>query len=879
MLDVHARLHARARARAASSTARSRRCPTTRRSRERKRDAPRAHAAGARGAARLQQDRPLRRAARLRRARRPVPRRPSSSATSRRRCPSASASACSGHRLRPRDHRHAGGQQHAPRRRHHVRLPAARGDGRAGVRHRARLRGRARGLRDARRCGTEIEALDNRGRRRRCRSTCCSRAGGWSSARSRWLLRNRRGRSTSRATVRHFRPGARCSTTSMPRLLAAEDAEPLARARRRAARARACREDARRARGRRCRRCSAALDIVEVAAETGLDVEDVAAVHFRLGEPARAALAARPDRGAAARRPLARAAPAPRCATTSTAPPRAHRRGAAQTPSRRPSRRARSWTSGSRRNPASERASQTLADIRVRPRVRPDDAAGRGARGAQPPVGRAIRVWVATGLLGGDHRRLPDRGPRRPRRHGRRLPRPQLRARPRGGAQGDRARAAPTTPVPRALQRESLHRAPRSTTPTSSRSTRPARTRRPALHRHALRRRARPRARCCTSGRARSGAGRDRRRRSAAALDAAHARGLVHRDVKPANVLIAGGARPHVYLTDFGLAKRADASRGDEHRRAGSARSDYLAPEQVDGGAPDARTDVTRSAACCSRRSPAGRRSPTCPSCARRRAPARAAALLKRVAPEVPRRSSPCCRAPWPRSRRGATRARASWARRRWPPHAVPRTHNSANAAATAQERAGSPHRQAGKRPEGASLANRTDSRRSNGPRSRSGGSSTAGRLLPQHPDPAPDTPRSVVTPAPTAAAGTVRCTANLCTQAGKRVQAPIEDGTCGGRHRHVVAHRRGRSAADRLRATRRAGQPAAHHHRAGRAGRPARPRAPLPRQPRHQARHLRGGLLGILDDSAWMVCASSPAAGARVTPDQTVKLFAERSC
>src|SRR4051812_40683066 len=80
-------------------------------------------------------------------------------------------------------------------------------------------------------------------------------------------------------------------------------------------------------------------------------------------------------------------------------------------------------------------------------------------------------------------------------------------------------------------------------------------------------------------------------RQVAAALDAAHAAGLIHRDVKPANVLIDGR---HAYLTDFGLTKDLGSHVGDSLTRVGEVvgTTHYLAPEQVEGKAVDGRADV-----------------------------------------------------------------------------------------------------------------------------------------------------------------------------------------------------------------------------------------------------------------------------------------------
>ena len=83
----------------------------------------------------------------------------------------------------------------------------------------------------------------------------------------------------------------------------------------------------------------------------------------------------------------------------------------------------------------------------------------------------------------------------------------------------------------------------------------------------------------------------------ATALDAVHAHGLIHRDVRPANVLLDRddtgdlAANDHAYLADFGMSRAFTPGQVIEAEQAGGS-LDYLAPEQIEGRALDGRADL-----------------------------------------------------------------------------------------------------------------------------------------------------------------------------------------------------------------------------------------------------------------------------------------------
>ena len=265
---------------------------------------------------------------------------------------------------------------------------------------------------------------------------------------------------------------------------------------------------------------------------------------------------------------------------------------------------------------------------------------------------------------------MPHRGRGRARRHGRGLPRDPARPRPprRAEAPGRRVRGRPG--VPRALRARVAD----------------GRRDRPPEHHPGVRRgrggRARSTSSCATStaptcSSSSAGPAPLPPARAAgviaqvgSALDAAHAAGLVHRDVKPANVLLDAD---HVYLTDFGLTRLVDGGTTITQTGRWMGTVHYASPEQLERGA-DRRALGRLRARLRAVRGAHGR--PAVP--ARHRAgdaarpPARPAAAAV-AAPARRGRSTRSSPARSPRTRPTATRRRATSAARRWPRRAASR--------------------------------------------------------------------------------------------------------------------------------------------------------------------------------------------------------------
>ena len=356
---------------------------------------------------------------------------------------------------------------------------------------------------------------------------------------------------------------------------------------------------------------------------------------------------------------------------------------------------------------------------------------------------------------------------------------------------------------------------------------------------------------------------------AASALDAAHRQGLVHRDVKPANLLLPAGdgRRPHVYLTDFGLAKR-DESTALTTTGHWLGTPDFASPEQIEGRELDARSDVY----------------------------ALGCVLYTALVGAPPFAAVPALR--------------KGWAQVEEPPplDRVPKPMRRVLARALAKDPADR-HQTAGELGEEACEAAAGRSRRRTAATRRLGSSPTV-RLTRRRPgrraalavlgailaagvaaaawlatgtfsddDPAAAPARSQAEPpalaAPSPTGGTVRCDETNCTQAGGEVQAPIDGGTCGtGEWTRLDADYPALYACD-------GGTPTTS--------------GPIPVPDLAGARldlaegyldglgvahdTSGGGAFGVIVPDAWVVCGTTPEAGATLAETDGLTLFVDRSC
>jgi predicted Ser/Thr protein kinase len=369
---------------------------------------------------------------------------------------------------------------------------------------------------------------------------------------------------------------------------------------------------------------------------------------------------------------------------------------------------------------------------------------------------------------------------------------------------------------------------------------------------------------------------------AASALDASHARGLVHRDVKPGNLLIAGDlpARPHVYLTDFGLARRDGSSSALTTTGQWMGTPDYAAPEQIDGYDLDARSDVyalgcvlfaaltgTPPFGDRPRMAKAGAHLHEPPPTLRSRRPAVPLALEPVVARALAKRPEDRYQSA---GELGAAALEAAQA-----PGATPRTRRlrrQGRTAATARLASRDPRRVA--RLALLALATLV---------AVVGVAAALGAFSPGDKRPAPRAASAPPPPPANPALATVRCSSTACSQRGARVVTPIEGSACrpGGRAGEwqridadgqnplfgcVPADSPPGGAAALASVPDLAGARLDHaeelldrfgvsHHTSG------------------------GGTFGIIDSGNWTVCTTTPPAGGALAPDASVKLYVDRSC
>jgi predicted Ser/Thr protein kinase len=366
---------------------------------------------------------------------------------------------------------------------------------------------------------------------------------------------------------------------------------------------------------------------------------------------------------------------------------------------------------------------------------------------------------------------------------------------------------------------------------------------------------------------------------AASALDAAHERGLVHRDVKPANLLVTGDlpARPHVYLTDFGLARRDGSTGALTSTGQWMGTPDYAAPEQIDGHDLDPRSDVYALGcvlfAALTGTPPFGDRPRMAKAGAHLHEPP---PTLRSRRPNVPLALEPVVAralAKRPEERYqtagelGAAALEAAQA-----PGATPRTRRLRRTGATARLSSRERLRVA----PAALLLGLAAIVAAVAVALALGAFSGERKPVPTAQGPPPPRPADP-------ALATVRCSSTSCTQRGTRVVTPIEGSACRPGGRAGQWKRIDADGQNPLFGCVPDGSPPGGAAELGSVPDLAGARLDHAEEllDRFGVSHHTsgGGVFGIIDSGNWTVCATTPASGAALVPDASVKLYVDRSC